>query len=101
MPKRAKAKARLESTLERVYNPLATKTPFTRKHNHPKAGRIEPCISARTKKKRNTKGDSHIHFEGLDDLSISPSPAVVLSFSRTQHTGISGSENNSSRDSGK
>jgi hypothetical protein len=77
-PKRAKAKARYESARERLYNPLATNTPFTRKHNHPKAGRISPPTSDRTKKKRNTAGTSHIHLEGLDDPSISPSPAVVV-----------------------
>jgi hypothetical protein len=50
---------------------LATKTPFTSKLNHAKAGRIEPPISAWTKKKRNTKGTSHIHFEGLYEPSSS------------------------------
>lgn len=76
-PKREKVKARYESARERLYTPLATKTPFTSKLNHAKAGRIAPPISAWTKKKRNTRGTSHIHFEGLDDSSISPSPAVV------------------------
>jgi hypothetical protein len=83
MPKRAKARARLESIKERVYTPLATKIPLTRKHNQPKADRIEPCNSAKIKKKRNTKGASHHHFEGLNTLSISPSPAVVLPFPRS------------------
>src|SRR5215213_6381086 len=93
MPKRAKARARLESTHERVYTPLATKIPLTRKHNQPKADRIEPSNSAKTKKKTNTKGASHHHFEGLSNLSISPSPAVVLPFPRRpQHTRTSVSE---------
>src|ERR671910_376116 len=84
-PKREKAKARYESARERLYTPLATKTPFTSKLNHAKAGRIEPPISAWTKKKRNTRGTSHIHFEGLYEPSTSPSPAVlvVLASSRT------------------
>src|SRR4051794_1232121 len=93
MPKRAKARATPESTRERVCTPLATKIPLTRKHNQPKAGRIEPCSSAKIKKKRNIKGANHHHFEGLNNLSISPSPAVVLSFPRSpQHTGTSVSE---------
>jgi hypothetical protein len=83
-PKREKAKARYESARERLYPPLATKIPFTSRLNHARAGRVAPPISAWTKKKRNIKGTSHVHFEGLDDPSISPSPAVVvLASSRT------------------
>jgi hypothetical protein len=67
-----------------VCTPLATKTPFTSRRNHSKACRIALSISARTKKTSNTVGTSHIHFEGLDDIYISPSPAVaVLASSRT------------------
>jgi hypothetical protein len=77
-PKRTKAKERDESARERLDTPLATKTPFTRKHNHPNAARISPPTSDRTKKTRNTKGTSHIHFEGLDVPSMFPSPVVVL-----------------------
>jgi hypothetical protein len=91
-PKREKAKARYESARERLYTPLATKTPFTSKLNHAKAGRIAPPISAWTKKKRKTKGTSHIHFEGLDDPSICSSPAVAVLVSSRMVPLLSGIE---------
>jgi hypothetical protein len=78
MPKRAKARARPESILERAYTPLATNIPLMRKHNQPKADRIDPANSAKAKKKRNTKGASHHHFEVLNNLSIFSSPIVIV-----------------------